>query len=566
MNNLRKMNYPFKNGGSLTANDMNIIGNMMKDAGYLNDKGQVIGDNRITDSVNADLDLSTLLSNLPFFKFYIKDENGNDKQYYLNFKDNEVLNGFTLRVPFNYCTAEPNVLYRSCGTLKENAEENIIQLPIPLCTIFNALPQNIANVSGQLTTFNMRMFGQDITIPAIYKSNDKTFEGYSHRICFNGGLVGWGLLSGMGLPIHFSLYCKEDPTKVIGTPIRTKLSIGISGLDILLDGMPIEMILKLFYGISFAGDISAMTFESQEAYQKYIEESVNEWYDGLGDIKELCSSIGLHSDGIDINITAAHTSKNMHSFMISLLGIGTDEDDNLPNLSIIPGLDELKVYEKDENGEYVEITNIADAFGGPLNVKPEVIFPFGPITWLPGEIVKNTGNEGVDKEEYPYAMYLDYDIPYNWNSYNSPEDMVNGIPSDANKTNIRFNIYLKDDKQYSNGIVKATVTLANEIEEVQKWEVTLHGVLLDSKQAHQDVFEGVGKKFNIRMLSLLGPLSLITNIPYAWDDYSMNNMTSSAIADITICDGIGHYEPTRYQGFGELLNTIISMFTNQNNN
>lgn len=564
MNNLKKMNYPFKDGGALTANDMNIIGDMMKDAGYLNDKGQVIGDNRITDSVNADLDLSTLLSNLPFFKFYTKDENGEEKEYYLNFKDNEVLNGFTLRVPFNYCTAEPNVLYRSCGTLKENAEENIIQLPIPLGTIFNALPQNIANVSGQLTTFNMRMFGQDITIPAIYKGDDKTFEGYSHRICFNGGLVGWGLLSGMGLPIHFSLYCKENPTKVIDTPIRTKLSIGVSGLDILLDGMPIEMILKLFYGISFADKIMGMHFENQEAYQNYIKEEVDNWYNNIGDTKELCETIGLHSDGIDISVTAAHTSKNMHSFMISLLGIGTDEDDNLPNLSIIPGMDELKVYEKDENGEYVEVTNIADALGGRLNVKPEVIFPFGPITWLPGEIVKNTGSEGVDKEEYPYAMYLDYDIPYNWSSYNSPEDMVNGIPSDADKTTIRFNIYLKDDKQYSNGIVKATVVIANEIEEVEKWEVTLHGILLDSKPAYQKVFEGVGKKFNVRMLSLLGPLSLITNIPYAWDDYSIYALEEvpSSIADITICDGIGHYEPTRYTGFSQLLGSILNEFYN----
>lgn len=548
----KKLNYPFKTGSILSSTDMNIVGDMMKELRYIDANGYVTGKElrltepvqHITDSVNADLDLSVLLSNLkfPVLSYEVAvgtDEDGNTiyDQRYLDFRDNEVLKGFTLRVPFNYCTAEPNVIYRSCGTLKEDVEKNMIQLPFPLGTIFNALPQNVANVSGQLTTFNMRMFGQDITIPAIYKANDKTFEGYSHRICFNGGLVGWGLLSGMGLPLHFSLYCSEDPTTTIGKQIRTKLSIGISGLDILLDGMPVEMIMKLIYGFAFAFSLPDK-FESEEAYKKYVQDKEAEWADMLNSAIEEASNYGIYSDGIDITIASVHTSENMHSFMISLLGLSTDVDDNSVNLELIPGMKDLKVYKKDENGELV-----LDESATAEKVNMQVICPFGPITWLPGEIVEN--NE-QNKSEYPYAIYFDYDIPYNF--YLGPDD--------AMKTTIRMNIYLKDKTQYSNGIVKASYEGFDINDKpLGKYELTLHGILLDSQRAYQDVDDDISKTFNIRMLSLLGPISLITNIPFAWDDHSIENMNSS-IADITISDGIGHYESTRFTGFTELLELL----------
>ena len=40
----RKFNYPFKHGGALTAADMNVIGDLMRTLGWIDERGYVIGE------------------------------------------------------------------------------------------------------------------------------------------------------------------------------------------------------------------------------------------------------------------------------------------------------------------------------------------------------------------------------------------------------------------------------------------------------------------------------------------------------------------------------------------
>lgn len=563
MNNLRKMNYPFKDGGALTANDMNIIGGALESLGYISKDGKELGKLIATDAqehihtgIYADIDFSQLFDGSFPVRVTKKNEDGVEEKVfveYINFKDTPC-NGLTIRLPFNYCDWKPNTHYKSCARLTEVIEEDksIMQFPFPITTIANAIPQDIANMGGTFHTFKFKIFGQELTFPTVMSTNDTTYDDMPYKVNFDLSSIGLtGLLSPIfGLPIHISLYFKEDPTieNNQNKVVRAKASITVAGLDLLIDGMPIETLAKLIAGFRYGAELwaginrnSNMT-EEELAIRK--EELRTEVPAMIEQLIEDAAKYGLYSDGIDLIVLGSYTSTHMHSFMISLLG-----------------LDEVNISETETDALLNGVGyNISIIPGTNKNVEPEILLPFGPIMWLPGEIVENVDE---NKDIYPYVLPVK-EVPYNFYSYASEEDLLTGTPTEGMKSSISFNIYLKDDKKFSNGKVIATVSSQFSGEEQPVVQtIHLHAILLNSTESYQNVKDTV-KEFRMRMLptlpiiasllssgtpefimELLNSLSLTTNIPYVKNDRSIEAESKPAsFIDITIKDGIADFDST----------------------
>ena len=593
---LKKFNYPFSDGGALTANDMNIIGDMMRALGWIDEQGNVLsqagGD--VTQISSSATEYANIEKNICIdFDFNIlKPLLGEEILGYFP-KDTIV------RIPFNYCDIEPNKYYIANGRMKAEETSNledrsIVTLPIPVTTVLNSTPQNIVNRSSKLYSVTVEAFGQQLTLPFLYSNDDKTIDGYPYRMDFDASMIAAGFLTGISIPARLSLVFDVDPTieenknkKLISKPI-----ISIMGFEIILEDIPTTTINKIFKGI-LNGQVNDVISNLQK-YKKYVYgpdhtelDSQTKYYlnytydannEGLFDIPQyynrytidsngkvtydinglkechfssqpnhdddnyyyevdftkqdindvrkhveniindqintldnfIDNILGIDRKGVEISILDTFTSDKMHSFMISALGLNElDPEEEMLGLKFFPG------------------TNIA----------PEILCPFGPMLWFPGDIIENTTDKHKD---YPYIFSAPIKLKYKLSNIIG---LIESSVEDENAVvDININLYLKSSDKFAQGMaechwsIDVSSTESSTVKE--SGTIYLHTFLLNSTDSYQKVNNNILKQFLLRFPSFATALSFTTNIPFVWG----NNPPSLALGymnEISIVNGIG---------------------------